>query len=359
MIDTAEQYQKSLYQRTQEMEACSAYGMTLKKRYEKEAQFALESAGIDLPFKPGSRILDLACGIGGHASVMRDLTGADVDARDLSAALINEGIRQEGIRLQRGDTRGRVHLAVGDMANIAPSLPEGVRYKLLTVLGDSFLYLPTPEDNQKALDQYFQLLEPGGKLVFQFRTGVNPQSEQQSREWAISRREWAQRLKVEEHFLTAQEAEKTPGKCVQGGSEIYFIKDTEKGDGFYFYNALPKRLNGAKIVMGDLLGAQIPQLYDSSGRKLLGVYGADNSLRGYLDDVGVLHSAFGRVYVDADGNEEDLGIAEITGWRYLDAFPALEKMLLRAGFANVKLQQKPLTSNGDQIMFTVTAEKSS
>ncbi len=222
MRETAEQYQHLAYQRTQEIQARLSYGMTLEERYEIEARFALESAEFPLPFSPGSRILDMASGIGGHANIMRNVTGADVDARDLSNALIEEGRRQEDVRAVRGEIKGRIFLEVGDMANISASLPDGVHYKLITCLGDSFLYLPTPEANQEALNQYSQVLEPGGKIVFQFRTGVRPQSKGQREEWGKKRAEWAQKLQVSESTLHAQETEMSPGKCVPKGSSIYW-----------------------------------------------------------------------------------------------------------------------------------------
>ena len=69
-------YDSPHYQRTVEIQSRSSDGMAIEERYKREAEFALDAArknGLELTKQ--DRILDLACGIGGHAHEMAEKTG--------------------------------------------------------------------------------------------------------------------------------------------------------------------------------------------------------------------------------------------------------------------------------------------
>lgn len=271
--DSAEQYNSPYYQRTVGIESRFDYGCTAGERYEAETDFALGCAGVS--FQEGDRILDLACGIGAHADLLREKTGCDVDAFDREPNPIEAAKSREEVAQAREGVRQAISFRVGDMADISQKIEGDRRYKLITILGDSFIYLPNEDAIKNAFQQYVDLLEPGGKLVLQFRgRGANYQENSAEKD--------AMRVKAGVVQRDDYVAKETYGDVSAGESVRYgLMQDISQQDGVFYYMDAPKEQSS--------LPEGVRPRY-----------------------------AFGRVYVDQEGVEHNLGTAEITDYRSTD-----------------------------------------
>lgn len=314
------------YQRTAEIESRYAHGMDLRERYEKEVDFVMRCA--DMEFDKDDKVLDLACGIGGHSRLMVERLGVHVDARDFEQDAIDVGRRE--LEKVTESVRERLDLAVGDMGNILEKVQEGSRYKMITILGSSFMYLGTKEVHQKALNDYFDLLEPGGKLIFQFR--------QRKGDFDLKKQEeWQRKLKVKGFLTKASGKHGQFGEFARLDEEVHVLQDEDKGDGFYFYD----------VAVANTEGLNYKEARPEQ-RLAKGCYDSDD----------VCHSAFGRAYFDENGVEEKIGQVQIIDYMSENGYhKALKAMLEKAGFQNVHLEMEPLAPDNSFWQFAVVAEK--
>jgi SAM-dependent methyltransferase len=103
-----------------------------------------------VPFQPGWRVLDVACGPGRHARAFR-AAGARCVGVDLSAALLRVAQRVTDAPLVRGDMW---------------YLPIRTRSMSLTVnLFTSFGYFDRDEEHESTLAEMVRTVEPGGWFV--------------------------------------------------------------------------------------------------------------------------------------------------------------------------------------------------
>ncbi len=315
------------YQRTAEIESQFSHGLDIKERYEKEAGFVIRSAG--LKFNEGDKVLDLASGVGGHSRLLAEKLGVHVDARDYEKDLVEAGRRE--LDNVSETVRDRVNIAVGDMGKVVEAVPEGSQYKMITILGSSFMYLGTKEAHQKALEDYYDLLEPGGKLILQFR-------ERKGQADAGQQQAMHERLKVSGYSQKAVGEHGKFGEFAKPREDVYVLKDDKKGDGFYFYDVPVENTEGLTFYEG---------------------IGPEQGLPGgWYDSDNVRHSAFGRAYFDEHGVEEDVGPAQINDYMTENGYnKALKAMLEEAGFRNVHLDRDPLSPDGSWWQFAVVAEK--
>ncbi|MBI2453177.1 class I SAM-dependent methyltransferase [Candidatus Peregrinibacteria bacterium] len=326
-MESAEQYQSPRYQRTAEIESRVSHGMDIEERYEKEVDFILRATQIN--FQKNDRILDLACGAGGHSRCLAQKTGVEIDARDLSEALIQKA-KDKTVEEVSESVRDRIHFAVGDMGNIEGSITQEKTYKMITILGSSFMYLGTKENHQKALRDYFGRLERGGKLCLQFR-------EKRGETNQAVQKEWQKRLGVTVYSQKATGKKGQFGEFAEADEDVHVLKDTTNGDGFYFYSV---PMENTKDLM-----------YKTAR--------PEEKLReGWYDRDGVRQSGFGRAYFDTSGTEEDLGRTYIKDYMSVNGYnKALKRMLEEAGFINVRLESEPLSEDGSVLQFAVIAEK--
>lgn len=118
-----------------------------------EAARAVDLIRTTLPWEPGWRVLDVACGAGRHSRALRD-AGARCIGLDLSAALLRRARSIAGVPLIRGDMR---------------ALPVRPGSMDLTVnLFTSFGYFATDEEHRAALAAMAGTLRPAGWLVLDF-----------------------------------------------------------------------------------------------------------------------------------------------------------------------------------------------
>lgn len=309
-IETAEQYKSQYYLRTADIESRFSNGLSLEDRWQREADFALDSAGQK--FEKGDKILDLACGVGGHADVMRKKTGVDIDALDAASTYIEQARSREQIRRQSDSTRGKIDFIVGPMEGVKELTPSAGQYKLITNLGSSFMFGTKKETYEKACRDFFETLAPGGKLVLQFR-------QRRGTADPAKREEWREKLGVRMAKKKSEGPNGAFGKPHPEGHEIDVMEDAQRGDALYWYDE-----------------------EDASD-------GPD----------GVRRLKFSRAYIDPEGTEHLLGPAEFLDYMDMDpkVYAVLKDMLERAGFTNIELKTEPLSPDGCVHMVVVVATR--
>ena len=227
---------------------------------------------------------------------------------------------------------GKINFLEGSYGAIKEKIPRTAKYKLVTILGSSFMYLDTPEAHRQALRDYHDVLAPGGKLVIQFRDRGDRQYDDGKRT------EWGTKLGVERTDREVEWPHDKFGHYAHGAKSVTQLKDTAVGDGFYFYEA-------------ELTDEQIQQrhLQERKDEKTDKKY--------YVGDDEVPHYSFGRTYFDANGDETDLGTTTLIDYTSEKSFPVVKRMLEKAGFRNVELKSEPLSPDGAWRNFVVVAEK--
>jgi ubiquinone/menaquinone biosynthesis C-methylase UbiE len=113
-------------------------------------------AWLRLP--PGSKVLDLCCGMGRHSLALAE-EGYEVTGVDLSEVLLREARSQFGAE--------KVTWLRSDMRD----LPLDGGFDAVVNLFTSFGYFEKDEEQVKVLREIYRLLKPGGKFVIDF---LNP-----------------------------------------------------------------------------------------------------------------------------------------------------------------------------------------
>jgi D-alanine-D-alanine ligase len=169
--------------------------------------------GIEI--SPEAHILDLCCGQGRHTLELARRGFKAVEGLDRSHYLIQKARKQtksEGleVRFREGDARK------------LPHPPE--TFDFVLILGNSFGYFETIEDDERVLREVMRVLKPGGKLVLDLTDGLYLRTHYQPRSW-----EWADK----KLFVCRERAISSDGQRLIT-REI--ISHTEKGviaDQFY------------------------------------------------------------------------------------------------------------------------------
>ena len=118
-----------------------------------DAQRAVALVQRVAPWRPGERVLDLACGAGRHAAEL-ERAGADVVGFDLSPAMLHRARTLSAAPLVRGDMR---------------ALPFGSgSFAVVVNLFTSFGYFRDDAEHQLVVHQIADVLVPGGRLVLDY-----------------------------------------------------------------------------------------------------------------------------------------------------------------------------------------------
>ena len=132
----------------------SYYHILYKNRDEKEAELFIENLIMKLQIKKGSKLIDIACGKGRHATYFNSL-GLDVVGVDLSPNSIAAATKNENVTLQ---------FVVHDMREVY----QKNNFDIATNLFTSFGYFEKEEDEQKAINAMKKNLKSEGLLIFDF-----------------------------------------------------------------------------------------------------------------------------------------------------------------------------------------------
>ncbi|MCG3223843.1 MAG: class I SAM-dependent methyltransferase [Candidatus Heimdallarchaeota archaeon] len=123
--------------------------------------------------KPKIRILDVSCGTGDHLVMFAkwgyEAVGIDISEHNIAAA---EELSK------RNKTESKIKFIVGDMLKLEESL-EGERFDFISCIGNTFSIF-SPEERTIIINQMYNLLNVGGKILFQV---VNYLSHTSETEW--------------------------------------------------------------------------------------------------------------------------------------------------------------------------------
>lgn len=164
---------------------------------------------------PDSKILDLCCGQGRHSIELARKGFANVEGLDRSHYLIQKAkeiIKKEGIsvKFKEGDARK------------LPYQPD--TFDIIMILGNSFGYFETVQDDFRVLKEVFRTLKPWGKLLLDIADGDYLKKHFQPRSW-----EW-----ISKEYFVCRERSLSYDKQRLISREI--ISHTQKGviaDQFY------------------------------------------------------------------------------------------------------------------------------
>jgi|TARA_B110000116_G_C16776693_1_gene556138 cyclopropane fatty-acyl-phospholipid synthase-like methyltransferase len=130
------------------------YHLLYKNRDEKEAQVFIDNLIEKLQLKKGSKLIDIACGKGRHATYFNK-KGMNVVGIDLSLNSISSAKKNENHNLQ---------FSVHDMREVY----KEIHFDIVTNLFTSFGYFENKDDEQKAINAMAGNLKSDGVLIIDF-----------------------------------------------------------------------------------------------------------------------------------------------------------------------------------------------
>jgi SAM-dependent methyltransferase len=166
------------------------------------------------PWRPGERVLDLACGSGRHAAELERL-GASVVGFDLSPPM-----------LRRARARTRAPLVRGDMRAL-PFRPG--TFVLAVNLFTSFGYFREDAEHELVLRQAAAALAPGGRFVLDYlnaeevRRSLRPAEERRGGGGNVVR--ITRRFSVEGRFVVKEIELPDEGRTFQERVRLYSVEE--------------------------------------------------------------------------------------------------------------------------------------
>jgi D-alanine-D-alanine ligase len=163
----------------------------------------------------GDRILDLCCGQGRHSLEMARRGFHKVEGLDRSHYLIQRGksqARKEGlpVKFREGDAR---------------KLPFPTdAFDVVAILGNSFGYFDTVEDDLRVLKEVCRVLKPWGKLLIDVTDGDYVRSNYQARSW-----EWIDK----KHFVCRERSLSADQQRLISREVINNVEEGVLADQFY------------------------------------------------------------------------------------------------------------------------------
>ena len=162
-----------------------------------------------------SSILDLCCGQGRHVMEFARRGYGNVHGMDRSHYLVNRAktqARKEGlaITMKEGDARKLPYI--------------NNKFDAVTVLGNSFGYFETQEDDQSVLAEILRVLKPQGKLLIDITDGGHMRSSFEPRSW-----EWIDK----NYFVCRERSLSADNQRLVSREVITHVKKGVVADQFY------------------------------------------------------------------------------------------------------------------------------
>ncbi len=148
----------------------------------REVDLVIEALGI----RPEDRVLDLCCGQGRHSIELANRGFVNVEGLDRSRYLIQKARKDSekralGVKFREGDAR---------------KLPYRTdTFDAVMILGNSFGYFESEDEDLKVLKEVLRVLKPWGKVLLDVADGEYLKSNLQNRSW-----EW-----VDDRFFVCRE----------------------------------------------------------------------------------------------------------------------------------------------------------
>jgi len=168
-----------------------------------------------LKLSPKDKILDLCCGQGRHSLELGRRNFMNIEGLDRSHYLVQKAKVQAkkediNIRFREGDAR---------------KIPYGPDYfHAVMILGNSFGYFETVQDDLRVLKEVFKVLKPWGKLLIQITDGEYLRKNFKSRSW-----EWIDKT----HFVCRERSLSLDKQRLISREIINHIKKGMVADQFY------------------------------------------------------------------------------------------------------------------------------
>ncbi len=162
-----------------------------------------------------SKILDLCCGQGRHSLELARRGFKNIEGLDRSHYLIQKAkdqAKKEGlnIRFREGDAR---------------KLPYPAdNFDVVLILGNSFGYFETIQDDMRVLKEVFRILRPWGKVLIDVADGKYLKENFQPRSW-----EWIDKR----HFVCRERSLSLDKQCLISREIIIHVEKGIIGDQFY------------------------------------------------------------------------------------------------------------------------------
>lgn len=168
-----------------------------------------------LNLSPDDHILDLCCGHGRHSLELARRGFRNVEGLDRSHYLIQKAKNQakkEGlnVKFREGDARK------------LPYSPD--TFDVVLILGNSFGYFETVEEDLKVLKEVFRVLKPWGKILIDVANGEYLKNNFQPRSW-----EWIDK----KHFVCRERSLSVDGKRLISREVIVNAEKGVIADQFY------------------------------------------------------------------------------------------------------------------------------
>lgn len=168
-----------------------------------------------LKLSPEDRVLDLCCGQGRHSLELARRGVRNVEGLDRSHYLIHRGkatAKKEGlsVKFKEGDARK------------LPFPPD--YFDAVLILGNSFGYFETVQDDLRVLKEVFKSLKPWGKLLIDVTDGEYVRDHFQTRSW-----EWMD----QKHYVCRERALSADGQKLISREVIAHVEKGVLADQFY------------------------------------------------------------------------------------------------------------------------------
>jgi len=168
-----------------------------------------------LKISPEDKILDACCGQGRHSLELARRGFKNVEGLDRSHYLIQKAkttAKKEGlnVRFREGDVRK------------LPYLPD--TFDVVMLLGNSFGYFESIQDDLLVLKELFRVLKPWGKLLIDVSDGDYMKKHYQPRSW-----EWIDR----KHFVCRERSLSLDSQCLISREVITHVEKGVIADQFY------------------------------------------------------------------------------------------------------------------------------
>jgi len=217
-----------------------------------------------LKLSPEDGILDLCCGQGRHCLELARRGFQSVEGLDRSHYLIQK------VRVQAKEEGLSLRFREGDARKL-PYLPD--TFDVVLILGNSFGYFETIQDNMRVLKEIFRVLKPWGRLLIDVADGEYLQEHFQSRSW-----EWMDK----KHFVCRERCLSLDKQRLISREVITHVEKGILTDQFY-----AERLYGRE---------NLSELLKTAGFSNIATHGALSSDSKRNQDLGMIES---RIIVSA------------------------------------------------------------